>query len=103
MGTSVWVDSSVWGWELEVEVEVDEKRGLERGLMGRAVWRDIRGVRGEYREVSGEWESREMVRRARKGEIFDAMMESGVYLQHGRLLESCGCARRRNGEIIPLG
>jgi hypothetical protein len=78
-GTSVWVCASGWGSEEEEEVE--EKRRLERGLNCRGDRRETRDVRGVYLEARLECERRESVRRARKGESFDAIVKSDVYLQ----------------------
>ena len=78
-GTSVWVCASGWGSEEEEEVE--EKRRLEGGLNCRGDCRETRDVRGVYLEAGLECERRDSVRRARKGESFDAIVKSGVYLQ----------------------
>ena len=78
-GTSVWVCASGWGSEEEEEVE--EKRRLERGLNCRGDCRETRDVRGMYLEAGLECERRDSVRRARKGESFDAILKPGVYLQ----------------------
>jgi hypothetical protein len=83
---SVWVCSSGRGSEEEeeVEVEVEENRRLQRGLNGRGDCRETRGVRGVYLEVGLECESRDSVRRVRKGESFDAILKTSVYLQKER-------------------
>jgi hypothetical protein len=82
---SVWVCPSGRGSEEEVEVEVEENRRLQRGLNGRGDCRETRGVRGVYLEVGLECESWDSVRRARKGESFDAILKTGVvYLQKER-------------------
>ena len=78
-GTSVWVCASGWGSEEEEEVE--ENRRLESGLNGRGDCRETRGVRGVYLAAGRGYERRESVRRARKGEIFDAMVKCSLYLQ----------------------
>lgn len=48
MGTSVWVGSSGWNWEVGVEVEVEEKRKLESGLNCRGDRRVMMSVMGVY-------------------------------------------------------
>jgi hypothetical protein len=54
---------------------------LERALNGRGDCGETRDVRGVYLEAGLGCERRESVRRARKGESFDAIVKSGVYLQ----------------------
>ena len=60
---------------------MEENRRLESGLNGRGDCRETRDVRGVYLEAGLECERRDSVRRARKGESFDAIVKSGVYLQ----------------------
>jgi hypothetical protein len=79
---------------------VKEKRRLERGLNGRGECRETRGtVRGVYLEVGLECESRDNVRRVRKGESFDAILKSGVYLQKNVRLK---LKAEQGGEIEKL-
>jgi hypothetical protein len=93
---SVWICSSAWGSEEEEEVE--ENRRLEKGLNGIGC-REKMGVIGAYREAGLVYERWERVRRARKGEIFDAIVKSGVYLQK----ERCSKVKaEQGGEIEKL-